>query len=284
MHMVLKDMDGVVGVDLHKPWPPGSPSISPAPAPYATVSPLIGLGVTAKFTPTVLVMGGFKCICVQSDTGPMIAHLGTPSITLPIDMAASASKSYFANPTVMVRDQTKSSANLAVALAMVTNPNLDCGSPMPTPTGTALAPGTVVTSLSIGAVVAGIVQMAGDAVIQAGLQRFMGGAGAGAKTLANRLGSRMFASRAGRAALRVFGPRGAAALQAASRGLQRAFSTAGNVLDTQAGGYIASLFVGSPLGADSQTIFGIPSAYGTANNAANEYFSSSATPLYPGRI
>lgn len=163
---VLKATHLMIGTDLHKPWPPGSAAESPVPAPYLTLAPMnMGPGVTTRFTRSVL-GEGVPAMIRGTDIGTMIPHFGPPSLTLPVDMLLSGSKSHFGASSVRVKDQFGAAGNLASALLGPVNPNLNCGAPSPTPFGMVYAPTTVRESLAVGDVVTGAYLMAFDHAAQ----------------------------------------------------------------------------------------------------------------------
>lgn len=197
LHIGLQQLHPLIGYDLHQPWPPGSPVISPAPLPYFSAHIMAGtIPGTQKYAPTVLGMCGFL-MCGGTDIGMMIPHIGAPSVILPVEMLASSSKSHFCASTVQMKDNTQAAGMMGTALAGVTNINLDCGTPIPAPFGTILALGTVGAGMTIGDFLRGALSMAADMLIGAILNRVGAGLGNVASRVASRVGPRLAATRAG---------------------------------------------------------------------------------------
>src|SRR5262249_18287707 len=126
-HLVMKHWDPMLGVDFHMvnlpPAPPAGPS------PYATFYFLSGLYIFFKPIWKHPSLYG-ATVAKGTDIGSGIPHIGPPSVTLPLEIAFSSSKSHFAS--------VKYKADVgppALAVALFLNINLNCGTPMPTPTG-----------------------------------------------------------------------------------------------------------------------------------------------------
>jgi hypothetical protein len=170
-HGVLKHWHPMVGVDWHIPWPPGSPSPAPAAVPYRTGMLMIGtgLGVLAGMTkPTEKQMtDAFSMTMLKgTDIGPMIPHIGAPSVTLPVEMAFSSSKSHFSTSRYHAGGQP-----VAVSLLTVVSPNLNCGTPLPTPTGFVFALTAHRVDMTFGDIFGGFGAMFGDWCVQAVLNK-----------------------------------------------------------------------------------------------------------------
>lgn len=161
-HGVLKHYHPMMGRDMHIPWPPGAPAPAPAPAPYMTVFTLLGLAITSKYTNKVFTDSVGWTMLKGTDIGPMIPHMGTPSVTIIPEMVFSASKSYFGVATYKVGEADC----IAVSLGFATNPNLNCGTPVPTPTGLVLALATHRVDMTWGDIFSGFAMMGVDWVIQ----------------------------------------------------------------------------------------------------------------------
>jgi len=256
-HGVLKHWHPMVGVDFHIPWPPGSPSPAPSAAPYKTGMLMIGtgLGVLAQITKPVpdhpSDSWGFTML-KGTDIGPLIPHIGVPSVTLPVEMLFSASKSHFG----CSQYKTKGTP-IAVSLLFVVNPNLNCGTPIPTPTGVVFAITRHRVDMSWGDILAGALNMLADFLIQAALNK-LGNVLGGALTkyLTPRLFSRFLPAPLALALSRG-GDRGLAEAWAGVMAAGRAegwANAAGTVLGTTFG-----FLVGGPMGADISAFGG----YGT---------------------
>lgn len=254
LNAVLKAWHPMLGLDLHVPWPPGSPAPAPAPVPYITTMLMVGVvPLTTRYTTTVYTDGLAPAMVRGTDIGPMIPHLGPPSLTIAIEMLMSGSKSYFGASSVHVRDQWGAPGNLACGLLGFTNPNLNCGTPVPTPFGLVIAPTTHMETLTLGDMVAGLCLMAVDFALQALLNKVGSLAGEllskGATAVARRLG------------IGVLG-RTAARQMARAAGVRSNIGPAANALRTEAAERLARIgrnvfiygfspigfLIGSPLG------------------------------------
>lgn len=254
MHFVLKHWHPMVGIDYHIPWPPGSPAPAPAPAPYQTAQLLIGLFPTIFSKPIFSHMtDGFAITMEQgTDIGSLIPHLGVPSITLPVEMAFSYSKSYFGSARYLAENKI-----MACALLVSVNPNLNCGTPLPTPTGFVMAVTTHTVEMSLADVLTGLFRMAVDAALQWVLSK-LGGA------LGDRLSAAIMRRLRPSTWLNAYcfaANRGAsheAARLAASQAVLDMWRRTGRIVGPTVG-----FFLGGPLGADAGT-FGMPTLGGAA--------------------
>ena len=165
-HGVLKAIHPMIGVDRHIPWPPGAPAPLPAPAPYYTMMTMLGTAATSTWTSTLFTDSLFPTMIKGTDIGPLIPHIGPPSVTLPVEIVFSASKSHFGSS----RYKTDKGV-AAVTLLTTTNINLNCGTPVPTPSGVVLALATHRVDMSWGDVFAGVLAMGVDFLIQAALNK-----------------------------------------------------------------------------------------------------------------
>ncbi len=100
-----------------------------------------------------------------TDIGPLIPHFGPPSITLPLELLFSSSKSHFGTPRYQSQGKP-----IAVSLLWHVNPNLNCGIPIPTPTGMVLALTTHRVDLNWAEIFGGFGFMLSDFAVQAALQ------------------------------------------------------------------------------------------------------------------
>jgi hypothetical protein len=278
MFCVLKEWHPMVGVDFHtQVLPPPAP---PVPfVPYYTGLFLFGSGLTCKYAPTSLTHGFSYTMLRGTDIGPLIPHIGPPSITLPIEMVLSGSKSHFGPSAHVLGDQWGGSGPIAAALLMCVNPNLNCGMPMPTPTGAVLALTTHVTGMTLGDIYAGFCMMMWDLVLQTLLNLIGNGLGnwlgKGLGAISRRLGIGMMSRAAARAMCRQQGVRSAAqGMNVMMRSYMSGTSIArGSAIINQVWGRVgvpAMLGVGSPLGPSVSTVRGsdgqplLPSAYDRA--------------------
>jgi cytochrome b len=173
---VLKQWHPMVGIDYHTANPP--PPAPPVPfAPYATSMLLFGSGITCKYAPTSMTHGFSFTMLRGTDIGPSIPHIGPPSLTILIEILLSGSKSHFGPSAHVARDQYGESGPIGAALMVTVNPNLNCGYPIPTPTGFVLAITTHVTGMTLGDICAGLSMMAWDCALQAVLNAIGEGLG-----------------------------------------------------------------------------------------------------------
>lgn len=254
MHFVLKHWHPMIGIDYHIPWPPGSPAPLPAPAPYQTGFLLMGLFPTIFSKPIFShITDGYAITMEQgTDIGSMIPHFGVPSITLPVEMAFSYSKSYFGSSRYLAENKI-----MACALLISVNPNLNCGTPLPTPTGFVLAITTHIVNMSLADILTGLFRMAVDAALQWVLSKIGGG-------ISDRLSL---------AIVRRLRPSTwvNAYCALANRGISHEaarFAATQAVLDMsrrtgRIAGNSVSFILGGPLGADAGT-FGLPTFGGSA--------------------
>lgn len=163
MHFVLKHWHPMVGMDYHIPWPPGSPSPAPAPVPYQTAFLLIGIAPTIFSKPITSHMTDGFAITMEkgTDIGTLIPHIGAPSVTLPVEMVFSASKSHFGASAYQAEGKV-----MGCALLVSVNPNLNCGNPAPTPTGFVVCITTHIVQMSWADVLGGLAAMCADIAMQ----------------------------------------------------------------------------------------------------------------------
>lgn len=250
MFLILRSIDQMIGVDMHIPWPPGAPVPLTVPAPYATLSMMMGTGITSKFTTTIFVDGMVPAMCKGTDIGPLIPHIGPPSTTLIIEILTSGSKSYFGPSYYQLKDQTGSPGTPAVALLMSVNPNLNCGYPLPTPTGMVMAFTTKALGLTWGDILAGLINMGVDFAFQAVLQKLGGMMGEAAGGLAKAMVKDLSSS-----ALQALGPLERLLGGPVLAALEKFAQVSEKVVATAVG-----QLVGTPLGTTSAN-FGLPGFY-----------------------
>ena len=144
------------------------------------------LFVTADYSKKHLsTFGAFEVMCKGTDIGPLILpHCPAPPIPpfrLAVIIPFSASKSHFGASTYKIASKDGSAKSCCVALLFCYNPNLNCGEPVPTPTGLVLAFNTHVAGMTLGDWIAGFVALILDAGFQALLNKI--GSGIGARIL-----------------------------------------------------------------------------------------------------
>jgi hypothetical protein len=269
MFAVLKNWHPMIGRDMHFPWPPMSPAPAPAPVPYFTSAPMFGYtaGTTtqAYFLTHLTEVGGLT-MARMTDIGPMIPHVGPPSITMVIEFLLSWSKSYFGVSTYQGIDNRGMPNCVAVALLGFANLNVNCIVP-PLSIGTVVAPNTHVAMMSLGDFFGGVLTAGMEMVLQLATGKIAGLGGKLAKSVAGRLGFRYFASKAAaKAFLRAAGNTKGNVINDAARALV-ARSRPGARLFEPIGTAVLGLAVGAPQGTDLAT-FDQPTMYG----AVHDYF------------
>jgi hypothetical protein len=257
-HSVLNGMHVMLGRDLHIPWPPGSPAPAAAAVPYVTADELLGRGLTCLRGSRVTAEG--RSVMLRgTDIGPFIVHAGPPSLTLPIELMTSGSKSHFAASSIQLRDQHGKAGHLAGAVLGTMGINLNCGTPSPT-AGAVIAPTTVRLGMRVGDLVSGLAGMATDYMLQRIAARAgeLGAHGAGG--IVTALGRRLGAVALGRVAARF-------AAQSGVRGTLGAAASVGRDVVTQNLARVATgvrlwgsgplgFVIGAPLGASVSNVRG----------------------------
>jgi hypothetical protein len=280
MHAVLKHWHPMVGVDLHIPVvpPPGPP------APYYTFHTLAGTYITSKIAWTHASQGVGFTMQEGTDIGPFILHSGPPSVTLPVEWVLSSSKSHFSSSAYMADGE-----RVAVALMMIVNPNLNCGTPVPTPFGFVLAFNTHMVHMSLADYMAGYISLFVDFGLQSLLQW---GTGRALGAISSRLGPKFLSKTAAKRAVltanrnRAHGTpklnvnQGARMLMERRSQLVEAFGRHGPRVASG-----LAWLAGGPLGLGPESITGW-SPGGAASNAANRavrsYFNQPSVEEHSG--
>ncbi len=261
-HGVLKGFHPMIGVDMHQVLVPPAP-LTPAPVPHNTVHILIGLYATAVYSTTIFTDSFGPTIMKGSDIGPLIPHIGSPSVLLAVEIPLSASKNHFGSSKYKCDKGT-----VGVSMLFAVNLNLNCGTPVPTPTGTVIAVATHRVDMTMGDVLAGIGNMAGDFLMQSALQWAGGKAGGAA---AKGLGS-LYAG-LGSALLEHGAPM---FLLAPLFRLGMAKGIAGRLLGRfgdNVAGTVIGFFTGGPMGADAGTL-GASTPGGTGSTLYGSWYDS----------
>jgi hypothetical protein len=157
-HMVMKHYDPMIGGDFHMVTiPPAGPV---GPSPYFTMSLLNGLLIF--FTPLNKQVTQYGITVAKgSDIGGGIAHVGPPSVDLAVTILTSGSKCHFGSASYQVMNKPP-----ALALLVAANPNLNCGTPVPTGSGVVICLNTHMAGMSWADVLGGFGSMMGDAIVQ----------------------------------------------------------------------------------------------------------------------
>ena len=257
-HAVLKNFHPMIGRDMHIPWPPGSPAPAPSPVPYVTTSTMMGLGVTCSKAVDVMSQFFGLTMLVPTDIGPMIPHIGAPSVLLAVEIPMSSSKSYFGCGRYMSKGSP-----VAVALLGQTNLNLNCGTPVPLPMGQVIALTTHYMDMSLGDLVGGLANMAFDFAVAAALNKL--GSAVGNK-LSSMAQPALFKACMPQALINALAEGGDEAL---SRSFAGVVAASKSELIANVGGTAVStalgFFLGSPMGIDAST-FGIYGKDSSGNN------------------
>jgi hypothetical protein len=219
---------------------------------------MFGLGATASYAPSHWSQGAGMTMTVTTDIGPGIPHFGVPSLTLPLVILFSASKSYFGPAAHQAEGKP-----IAVALVINLNPNLNCSEPVPLPFGSVIALNTHYVGMTFADFLGGLCEGISDFLIQAVLQ-FIGDRAGGRLTnwLNNRFFQRIFQNNI---LTELFRTRGDYGLAAANAGLRAAMALEQRLLGHNVAGSafatVLGFFVGGPMGVDAGTLGG-PTAVG----------------------
>lgn len=255
-HGVLKNVHPMLGCDWHIPWVPGTPAPAPAAVPYFVMSVMGGTMVTSKMTSTTFTDFFGLTMLSGTDIGPLLPHMGPPSLTLPFELIGSSSKSHFCVANVQADNSP-----IVVSLLFVVNPNLNCGMPIPTPTGVVLALTTHRVDMSWADITAGLATMCADFLLQAALA-WAGGA----------IGNRIAGALRGPVMRSVFqstlfrGLMGEASEVAARRAAMIAAAEANRSMERIVG-FGVGFFLGGPMGFDAGAL-GVPTPGGALSNKA----------------
>ena len=255
-HGVLKNVHPMLGCDWHIPWVPGTPAPAPAAVPYFVTSVMSGTFVTSKMTSTTFTDFFGLTMLSGTDIGPLLPHMGPPSLTLPFDLIGSSSKSHFSVAKVQA-----DKSPIVVSLLFVVNPNLNCGMPIPTPTGVVLALTTHRVDMSWADITGGLATMCADFLLQAALA-WAGGA----------IGNRIAGALRGPVMRSVFqstlfrGLMGEASEGAARFAAHQAAANANRSMERIVG-FGVGFFMGGPMGFDAGAL-GMPTPGGALANKA----------------
>ncbi len=178
MFAVMKHLDIMLGLDFHTTWPPWEPEPWPYPTPYFVIMPMCGTMLTAQMAPTAETLGMWTMLR-GTDIGPLIPHVGCPSLLTPLDILFSSSASYFGPSSYMAAGMP-----VAAALIINVNLNLNCNWCAPLPTGLVLCFTTHYTGMSPFDVLFGFVSMGVAIVLDVACGA---AAGAGAKAVQKRV-------------------------------------------------------------------------------------------------
>ena len=242
-HGVLKGFHPMIGLDFHQVLVPPLP-LTPAPVPHCTVHVLSGLYITSVYSTKIFTDSYGPTIMKGSDIGPLIPHIGSPSVLLLIEIPLSSSKNHFGSSKYKCDKGT-----VGVSLLFAINLNLNCGTPAPTPTGVVIAVATHRVDMTWGDIYAGFMNMAADWLMQTALQWLGGKVGGAVSGMLGRayaaVGAELLLGGAPRFLL---GP--LFRLGSASSGMGRVFGRFGETIT----GTVIGFFTGGPMGADAGTL------------------------------
>jgi len=172
-------------------------------------------------------------------------------------------------------------------LLMITNPNLNCGIPAPTPTGFVLAINTHGVGMTVGDIEAGFWQMSVDIIVQTVLF-FLGGAVFGrlGGFLSRRLAPRIMARQARKTYLlnRGVKPRDINPAQRALAQRSRSADYGSRIAPRIEQGVdtVGNIATGGPLGVDADTVADGSTVVSRAAEQANQMAGSSDNPVSLG--
>ena len=160
-HMVMKHWDPMIGCDVHLAVAPTGPPIGPpGPYPYFTMQFLSGLLVF--FTPLKSQRSLYGITVAKgSDIGGGIPHVGAPSADLPVTILTSGSKNHFGANNYQVDGKP-----VGLALLGAVNLNLNCGTPVPTPSGYVVCVNVHAGGMTFADYLGGFATMVADFAIQ----------------------------------------------------------------------------------------------------------------------
>jgi hypothetical protein len=203
MCCVITRYHPMVGCDLHTSQV-AFPVPIPPPIPYMPhfAAALVRIGpwwmAEPRESPTVETAAG-AAMAKIFDIGMFIPQLGVNSpIILAFLWLLSCSQAHFGVASVQIKTND-GQGPVAVALALVANPQLNCNDalplpkiapeplPLPLPTGILLAPNTVVAGLTLGDLLAGILSMVLTSVITGAIGAAVGALGKPLNALASRI-------------------------------------------------------------------------------------------------
>lgn len=267
-HAVLKNVHPEIGMCFHIPWVPGTPAPAPSPVPYTTLTMLSGTipMLTSKMTTTTFTEYFGLTMLQGTDIGPLTPHIGPPSQTMALEMLGASSKSYFAVSSVQADGKP-----IVASLLFMIDISLNCGTPIPTPTGRPLALTTHRVDMSWADIMGGLATMACDFAIQSALN-WLGGRAS--EMIASRLAAGVTARATQNALYRgLVGGMDEAAADAAAA----AAGVAARERMERLVGYGFGFFMGGPMGADFGTVpvigwtpGGTDAAYVTTGSADGE--------------
>lgn len=183
MHAVMRADHWMVGVDFHIPCPPGG-----GPVPYATLAKMMWVAGDVKDMQQIDTLPVGFDMTRNTDISTLIPHVGPPCLSIAIEIVLSGSKSYFGSYQYLHRDPTGASKPVCAALLGPVNINVNCGTPLCTPTGVVIAPNTHVVGFTWWDIAAGVINAVVDIAIAFAINKFGGQL---ATKLAHKIGPRL---------------------------------------------------------------------------------------------
>jgi hypothetical protein len=239
MHFAHMIAHFFVGYGTHTTLLPGAPPV-PGITPHLSAFTLLGLTINAKYSPTVLGMGGIPLCGRGNDSGFFVPHLdlGGTSALLPIVIPLGSSKIMFGSSKTKALMNDNSTKDVGCCLIPYYPAwlNQACNDPLNYPSDAVCSPNTVMVGMTVGDVVGGFADIAFDAA----LSYLLSSAGGG---IASRLQGRFY--REGSARLMLWMANNPRLTQFIEQGVDKLLSAAfGTVASSSQEG------IGQSLGAD----------------------------------
>lgn len=197
MCCVITRYHPMVGCDFHATWP-----TMPLPAPVpmgphfvAAVSRVGPWWMAEPNRSTMVETAAGQPLSKVFDIGMLIPHIGpNHPLLLAILLFTSSSQGHFGVASVEIQVNA-GKGPVAVALALVVNPQLNCNDrmffPIPLPTGILITPNTVVAGLTLGDLLAGLLSMVITSVVTMAINKITGWVGGRLANLSSSLLNRV---------------------------------------------------------------------------------------------
>lgn len=141
------------------------PSVVPVLQVHISTSTLLGLGLKAKYSPTVLGQLGIPLVARGNDSGFMISHFGIPAndTLVPVTMALAGSKVVFgSSKTLIWVDNKAEQCGCCLPPFLPLSQNQACNDPCSYPGDYVIAPNNVEVGMTLGDIIAGLITAALD--------------------------------------------------------------------------------------------------------------------------
>ncbi len=268
LHFAHMIAHAFIGYGTHSTLLPGTPPV-PGITPHLAASTLLGLTINAKYSPTVMGMGGIPLCGRGNDSGFLVPHLdlGGTSALLPVVIPLGSSKIMFGSSKTKALMNDGSSTDVGCCLIPYVPAwvNQACNDPANYPSDAVCSPNTVMVGMTIGDVVGGLADIAFDVI----LSYLLSSAGGG---LAGRLQGRLY--REGSASLMLRMARNPRMTQFVEQGLGKLMSAAfGTAASESRGG------IGDALGGDI-----VHSGWSAAGQGAADLITGNDGPANDPRV